>query len=153
MADSKLIFVTGATGKQGGAVARALLAQGHRVRGMTRNVNSTGVKSLAGLGAKMVAGDFKDPESLVAAATGVDAMFAMSTPFEAGEQAEIREGIALVDAAVAAGVDHFVCASIASANKIRGFPTSTASSRLRSIWPRVAWPGRCRRPCTSWTTF
>ena len=122
MSTSKLVLVSGATGQQGGAVARALLARGHRVRGMTRNVDSDKAKSLAGEGAEMVAGDFTDPQTLVAAATGVDAMFAMSTPFEGGMEAEVRQGNALVDAAVAAGVDHFVFTSVASADKDTEIP-------------------------------
>lgn len=122
MSDSKLVLVTGATGKQGGAVARALLDRGHRVRGMTRNVDSEAAHAVTALGAEMVAGDFADSYSLVAAATGVDTVFAMSTPFEGGIEAEVAQGIALIDAAVSAGVDHFVYTSVASANENTGIP-------------------------------
>ena len=33
----KIALVTGATGKQGGAVVEALLTRGHQVRALTRN--------------------------------------------------------------------------------------------------------------------
>lgn len=122
MSDNKLVLVTGATGKQGGAVARALLDHGHRVRGMTRDVDSEAARALTALGAEMVAGDFADSDSLVTAATGVDAVFAMSTPFEAGIETEVAQGVALIDAAVAAGVDHFVYTSVASADENTGIP-------------------------------
>lgn len=122
MTDTKLVLVTGATGQQGGAVARALLSGGHRVRGLTRNPESGAAKALAALGGEMVAGDFGDADSLVAAAAGVDAVFAMGTPFEAGMEAEVAQGIALVDAAVAAGVGHFVYTSVASADANTGIP-------------------------------
>ena len=122
MANSKLVLVTGVTGQQGGAVARVLIAKGHRVRGMTRNVESDAARAVAALGADLVAGDFRDSNSLAAAVAGVDTVFAMGTPFEAGEDAEIAQGIALVDAAVAAEIDHFVYSSVASADKSTGIP-------------------------------
>ena len=84
MSNSKLVLVTGVTGKQGGAVARALLEKGHRVRGMTRNVDGAAAKAVAALGVDLVTGDFGAPDSLSTATTGVDTVFAMSTPFEIG---------------------------------------------------------------------
>ena len=122
MANSKLVLVTGVTGQQGGAVARSLIEKGHRVRGMTRNVAGAAAQAAAGLGVDLVAGDFGDPGSLAAATAGVDTVFAMGTPFEAGEAAEVAQGIELVDAAVAAGVDHFVYSSVASADQNTGIP-------------------------------
>jgi uncharacterized protein YbjT (DUF2867 family) len=53
---------------------------------------------------------------------GVDTVFAMGTPFEAGEAAEVAQGIAIVDAAVGADIDHFVYTSVASADKNTGIP-------------------------------
>lgn len=122
MSNSKLVLVTGVTGKQGGAVARALLEKGHRVRGLTRNVDGAAAQAVAALGVDLVTGDFGAPDSLSTATTGVDTVFAMSTPFEAGEAAEVAQGKAIVDAAVAAGVDHFVYTSVASADKSTGIP-------------------------------
>ncbi len=122
MANSKLVLVTGVTGQQGGAVARALITKGHRVRGMTRNVESDAARAVATVGADLVAGDFRDSDSLAAAVAGVDTVFAMGTPFEAGEAAEVAQGIAIVDAAVGAEIDHFVYSSVASADKSTGIP-------------------------------
>ena len=122
MANSKLVLVTGVTGKQGGAVARSLIEMGHRVRGMTRNIAGAAAQAVAALGVDLVTGDFGDPDSLAAATAGVDTVFAMGTPFEAGEAAEVAQGIALVNAALAAGVDHFVYTSVASADKSTGIP-------------------------------
>ena len=122
MSDKKSILVTGITGQQGGAIARSLLVRGHQVRGLSRKVDSVAAQALTKLGVEMVAGDFGNPATLVAAATDVDAVFAMSTPFEAGDKVEVEQGVALVDAAVAAGVDHFVFTSVASADQNTGIP-------------------------------
>ena len=122
MSESQLVLVMGATGKQGGAVARALLAHGHRVRGMTRDTGSTAAQALAALGAEMVRGDFADPDSLVTSATGVDAVFAVSTPFETGVRSEVEQGMAVVDAAVKARVGHFVYTSVVGGQEHRHSP-------------------------------
>lgn len=116
------ILVTGATGKQGGATARALLAAGHRVRGMTRNRESPAAKRLAGEGAEVVIGDFHEQGTLATAMRGVDAVFAMTTFFEEGVEAEVEQGRALVDAARATEVAHFVYTSVASADRQTGIP-------------------------------
>lgn len=116
------ILVTGATGKQGGATARALLAAGHRVRGMTRNRESPAAKWLAGAGAEVVVGDFREQGTLATAMRGVDAVFAMTTFFEEGVEAEVEQGRALVDAARATEVAHFVYTSVASADRQTGVP-------------------------------
>ena len=130
MSDSRLMLVTGATGKQGGSVARRLLEGGLRVRGITRNLESDAASQLMGLGAEMVRAEFTDAGSLAAALGGVNAVFAMTTPFEAGVDAETAQGVALVDAAAAAGVDHFVYSSVASADKATGVPHFESKYRV-----------------------
>ena len=122
MPPSKLILVTGATGSQGGAVIQALLNQGHQVRGMTRNADSPTAEQLRQQGVKVVAGDFTDQDSLVHAASGVDTIFAMTTPFEEGVEAETAQGIAITNAAKEAGVGHLVYSSVADADKATGIP-------------------------------
>src|SRR5689334_17650222 len=88
MASSKIVLVTGATGKQGGSVAGELVTRNHEVRGLTRDPQSEAARRLAAHGVVPVKGDFADPASLRAAMEGVDAVFAMSTPFERGIDAE-----------------------------------------------------------------
>ncbi len=46
MSQPKLVLVTGATGKQGGAVVEALLIRGHQVRALTRNSASSAANRL-----------------------------------------------------------------------------------------------------------
>ncbi len=76
---SQVILVTGATGQQGGAVARELLARGHKVRAMTRNPDSPNAKAMADLGATVVRGDLDDEASLDRVLKGVWASLAFRT--------------------------------------------------------------------------
>jgi uncharacterized protein YbjT (DUF2867 family) len=97
MSKSKLVIVTGATGKQGGAVVKALLTQGHQVRALTRNSASPAASRLREQGVEIAVGDFTDHDSLVRATRGADAVYAMSTPYEQGAEKEIAQGIAITD--------------------------------------------------------
>src|SRR4029077_19369941 len=108
MAKSKLVLVTGATGKQGGACVEALLTRGHRVRALTRNSASPAANRLREQGVEIAVGDFTDRDSLMCAARGADAVYAMSTPYEQGPEKETAQGITVTDAAKAAGVAHVV---------------------------------------------
>lgn len=121
MTKSSTVLVTGATGKQGGAVARRLIERGHKVRALTRKPDSPVAKELAALGAELAVGNLDDRASLDRAAAGVDAVFSMSTPFEAGMTAETHQGVTTADAAKAAGA-YLVYTSVGSADKKTGIP-------------------------------
>jgi len=115
------VAVTGATGAQGGATARSLLAAGHRVRAHTRRPDSPAADTLRALGAEVRCADFDDRTSLDAALAGADSLFAV-TAFEAGIEAEVRQGRTLVDAAAAARLGHVVLTSVAHADRDTGVP-------------------------------
>jgi uncharacterized protein YbjT (DUF2867 family) len=122
MISKRTILVTGATGQQGGAVARALLSKGHRVKALTRKPDGEAARHLAAAGAEVVAGDLADRASVVRAAGDVDTMFLMGNSYEAGMEEETRQGILAADAAKAAGVGHLIYSSVASADKKTGIP-------------------------------
>jgi uncharacterized protein YbjT (DUF2867 family) len=122
MTSKRKVLVTGATGQQGSAVARALLANGHRVRAFTRKPDGEAARRMAAAGAETVAGDLADAESVRKAASGVDAMFLMGNFYEAGSDGEIQQGIIGADAAKAAGVGHLIYSSVADANRATGIP-------------------------------
>ena len=122
MISKRTILVTGATGQQGGAVARALLSKGHRVKALTRKPDSEAARHLAAAGTEVVAGDLADTASVVRAAGDVDTMFLMGNSYEAGMEEETRQGILAADAAKAAGVGHLIYSSVASADKKTGIP-------------------------------
>lgn len=123
MPGRKNVTVTGATGAQGGALTRHLLGRGHRVRALVRDPQSPAAASLQAAGAELAVGDFDDPASLIRAARGADAFFAMATPFVlGGTETEVRQGTNLVDAALTADVAHVVYSSVASADRGTGVP-------------------------------
>jgi uncharacterized protein YbjT (DUF2867 family) len=122
MSNSLSVLVCGATGQQGGALARVLLDKGHRVRALVRRPDSPGARELERLGAELAEGNFEEPSTIEDAAKGMDAIFVVATPFEAGMEAETRHGIAAVDAAKAAGVEHLVYSSVANADEDTGIP-------------------------------
>ena len=134
------MLVTGVTGQQGGAVVRALLARGHRVRGLTRNADSPAARTLARQGVELAIGDFTDPGSLVRAATGVDAIFAMTTPFEGGVEGETAQGLTVLAAAERAGVGHLVYSSVASADRATGVPHFDSKYAVEQAIARSAVP-------------
>ncbi|GAA3139951.1 NmrA/HSCARG family protein [Nonomuraea roseoviolacea] len=116
------VAVTGATGAQGGATARALLDSGHRVRALTRDPGSPAAEALKALGADVRRAGFDDRTSLDAALAGADALFAVTTPFGTDIATEVRQGKALVDAAAAARLGHVVLTSAAHADRDTGVP-------------------------------
>ncbi|ODA94249.1 nucleoside-diphosphate sugar epimerase [Mesorhizobium sp. SEMIA 3007] len=122
MTSKRSILVTGATGQQGGAVARALLSRGHRVKALTRKPDSDAARQLVAAGAEVVAGDLADAASIVRAAKDVDTMFLMGNSYEAGLEEETRQGILAADAAKAAGIGHLIYSSVADADKQTGIP-------------------------------
>ena len=111
------ILVAGATGQQGGAVLRHLLAGGFAVRALTRDPEADKARPVRAAGAELVKGDLSDRASLDAALEGVYGVFSMATPFELGMDAEILQGTTLGDAAKAAGVEHYVYSSVGGAER------------------------------------
>lgn len=122
MNDERTILVTGATGSQGGATARRLLDHGYSVRAMTRNPDGEAARALAGRGAEVVHGDFDEPDSLRAALDGVWGAFSLQNTWEAGVEREEEQGKRFARLAAEAGVEHFVYASVASADRDTGIP-------------------------------
>jgi len=121
MSKKLTVVVTGATGKQGGAVVKNLLARGHEVRAVTRDTASAKAGELSKAGVTLVRASFEDTAALTKVLEGATSFFAMTTPFEVGTQAEMRQGISAVDAAKAAGV-HLLFNSAGSANRKTGVP-------------------------------
>jgi uncharacterized protein YbjT (DUF2867 family) len=122
MPKSIIVAVAGATGKQGGAVARMLLHHGHQVRALTRRPESKAAAELQALGADIYEADLDDNAAVRRATRRADAFFLMATPYEAGVEAEVRQARTAAKAAKQASVKHLVYSSVASANQGTGVP-------------------------------
>jgi len=118
---SKALLITGATGKQGGAVIDALLAspnaQDFTILALTRNPTSASATTLSqkAPNIKLVKGDLNDcPAIFASAGTPIWGVFSVQLPFGSGATPETEEaqGKALIDAALAHNVRHFVYASV-----------------------------------------
>src|SRR5260370_25478380 len=71
----KTVLITGATGQQGGAVIRHMLAKGWSLRALTRNSSSDTALNLAGQGVELAQGDLEDLASLEHGAHGMYAIY------------------------------------------------------------------------------
>ena len=118
----RIILVTGATGNQGGSVARHLLQRGKfKVRAMVRDENKHSAQVLKQLGAELIEADFNDRASLDRAVQGVYGVFSMQD-LPDGVAVEIQQGKSIADAAKAANIKHFVYSSVGSAERNTGIP-------------------------------
>jgi uncharacterized protein YbjT (DUF2867 family) len=131
---TRSILVTGATGAQGGATARQLLAAGYAVRFLTRNINSPQSRELIGLGAEAVPGDFEDSGALERATHGVSGVFSVQLPEVSDTDSERRHGFALIAAAVKNGVAQFVHTSVSCAGRHESFPRWQEGYWTRKYW-------------------
>jgi uncharacterized protein YbjT (DUF2867 family) len=122
VANQRKILVTGATGQQGGSLARLLLQKKHKVYALTRNTQSSAAQDLRNKGANVVKGDLDDSDSLERAAKDVESIFLMGTPFEDGTEGETRRGKLMADIAKENKVEHLVYSSVANADKNTGIP-------------------------------
>lgn len=131
------ILVTGATGAQGGAAARALLARGASVRALVRNPYSAAAQALAALGAEVVTGDLDDAASLAQATAGARGVFSVQVYNPREPVAEVRQAEALIQAARDAGVEIFIQTSVSGAGAHR-----TMTGWAEGRWDRPYWDNK-----------
>lgn len=125
MTDAKsIIAVVGATGQQGGGLVRAIHGDptsSFRARALTRNTDSPAARSLAALGAEVVAANLDDSASIARAFRGAAAAFCVTNFWEHGSpEKEIAQAGAMARAAQEAGVGHVVWSTLEDTR--RAFP-------------------------------
>ncbi len=111
-----VIAVIGASGAQGGGLARAILADAARpftVRAITRRVDSPAARGLAERGAEVVFGDLDDRESLARAFAGAHGLFAVTNFWEHfSPERELAQAANIAHAAERAAVGHVVWSTL-----------------------------------------
>ena len=142
----RLILVCGATGKQGGAVARSLLERGFQVRGLTRNPQKPEAQALADHGAEVVQGDMEDRSAMDRMLEGAYGIFSVQNFWETGYDGEVQQGKTVADAARAAGVDHFVYSSVGSAHRKTGIPHFESKWEIEEHVRQIGLPFTIFRP-------
>ncbi|MBD0844095.1 NmrA/HSCARG family protein [Streptomyces sp. TRM68416] len=148
MPNTEPILVTGATGGQGGAVTRALLARGRRVRALVRTPDSPAAKELRALGAEPVTGDLDDPRSLRAAAQGAYGVFSVQPAdfTDPRPDIEVRRGRNVADAAAAAGAAHLVYSSVGPARRGTGVAHFESKAEIETYIEALGVPATVLRP-------
>ena len=126
----RVILVTGATGKQGGAAFRKLRERGYSVRALTRNPDKPEARALVGRGAEVVRGDLNDPASITRALDGAYGVYSVQDSLGQGIEAEVRQGIAVADAAKRSRISHLVYSSVGSADQKTGIPHFDSKFRI-----------------------
>jgi uncharacterized protein YbjT (DUF2867 family) len=142
----KLIAVTGATGQQGGATARHLLAKGFKVRALTRDPQKPAAKALVEAGAQVVQADNEDRASLEAAFKGAFGVFSVQSFWEIGTEGEIRQGKNIADAVKVAGVQHIVYSSVGGAERNTGVPHFESKWQIEQHIRQLGLPATILRP-------
>lgn len=140
MAANKTILVTGATGKQGGALINELAGKGFPLRAMTRHPDGEAARKLRAAGLEVVAGDMDDAGSLEPALAGAWGVFAVQNTWEAGVEREEEQGKRLARAAKDAGVQHYVYASVGSADRNTGIPHFDNKARVEDTVRSLKFP-------------
>ncbi|MFB9660182.1 NmrA/HSCARG family protein [Glycomyces mayteni] len=147
------VLVTGATGTQGGAAARRLLATGWRVRALVRDPAGAKAQALAAAGAEVVHGDMGHRASLDAAVEGVHGVFSVQptagypgTPPDFTVEDEIRMGVNVAEAAHDAGVRHLVYTSVAGAERSTGIRRWESKWRIENRIRALGLPATVLRP-------
>jgi uncharacterized protein YbjT (DUF2867 family) len=148
MADpnGKAVLVSGATGKQGGAVTRHLLAKGWKVRALTRSPEGKAARKLQSLGVDVVRGDLEDRDSLARAAEAVYGVYSVQDFWSIGARREVLQGKNLADAAAKAGVGHFVYSSAGGAERNSGIDHWESKWEIEKHLRELKLPATILRP-------
>ena len=142
----KIVLVTGATGRQGGAVVRHMLGKGWKLRALTRNPHSHEARALASQGVEVMQGDMEDAGSILRAAAGVYGIYSVQDFWTVGARREVQQGKNLAEAAKRAGVEHFIYSSVGGAERRTGIPHWESKWEVENAIRSLGLPATILRP-------
>ncbi|MEU9837909.1 NmrA/HSCARG family protein [Actinomadura sp. NPDC048032] len=148
MSSSDAVLVIGATGNQGGATARQLLARGRRIHALVRDPGSPAARRLRDEGAVLVRGDLDDADSLRKAMNGVRAVFSVQALAHEPRTlaAEVRQGKTVADIAGESGVAHLVYSSVGGAERNTGIDHFESKAEIERYILALGLPATILRP-------
>jgi len=150
----RVVLVTGATGRQGGAVIRHMLPKGWwKLRALSRNPEGYEAKALAGQGVEVVHGDLEDSASVTQAALGVYGIYSVQDFWAVGAKREVRQGTNVADAAKRANVKHLVYSSVGGAERKTGIPHWESKWEVENYIRHLGLPATVIRPVTFMETY
>jgi uncharacterized protein YbjT (DUF2867 family) len=152
MQNAKTILVTGATGNQGGAVARNLLRAGFRVKVLTRNPAGARAQALKKLPLEVIQGDLNQGATFRDQLEGVDGIFSVQT-FQDGVKKEIKQGITLANLAKEYYVGHFLYSSVSGADVATGVPHWESKLEIEKHIRQSGLPFTIIRPTSFYENF
>lgn len=146
MTYDKTVLITGATGRQGGAVIRHMLPKGWKLRALTFRADSAAVQRLTSQGIEVVKGDLEDPASLDPAVQGVYGVYSVQDFWAVGAKREVQQGKNIADAAKKAGVQHFVYSSVGGAERNSGIAHWESKWQVENYIRKLGLPATMIRP-------
>ena len=142
----KTVLITGATGRQGGAVIRHMLPKGWKLRALTRNPDSGVAQDLARKGIEVVRGDLEDSTSLDRAVRGAYGVYSVQDFWSVGARREVQQGKNLADAAKRACIAHFVYSSVGGAERNSGIDHWESKWEIEQHIRKLNLPATIIRP-------
>src|SRR5713226_5833438 len=142
----KTVLITGATGRQGGAVIRHMLPKGWKLRALARRPDTPAARDLTRQGVEVVQGDLEDPASLERAARGAYGIYSVQDFWSVGARREVQQGKNLADAAKKGGVGHFVYSSVGGAERNSGIEHWETKWEIEKHIRQLGLPATTLRP-------
>jgi len=140
------VLVTGATGRQGGAVLRHMLTKGWKLRALTRHRDGYAAQKLTDLGVELEQGDLEDPATLERAVRRAYGIFSVQDFWAVGARREVQRGKNLAEAAKKAGVEHFVYSSVGGAERNSGIDHWESKWEIEKHIRKLGLPATVLRP-------
>jgi uncharacterized protein YbjT (DUF2867 family) len=135
------IAVVGATGRQGGATAQALIEAGAAVRAVVRDTSSPAARQPGEQGIQLAEADLNHAETLAKAFQGADAVFAMTMlSGPNGTDGEVEQGKAIGDAASTVGVNRILYSSVGGAERHTVIPHFESKRRVEEYLAGLGLP-------------